>query len=85
MFPLCVKSIAIPKITIIRIISAKIFRAERFLLITMILKWKGKRDRTITCRMCKDPGCIHAVRASGVEGIGDAYGMGVGKVINIHR
>ena len=28
---------------------------------------------------------VSMLRTSGVEGFGDAYGMGVGKVINIHR
>ena len=29
-------------------------------------------DSSITCRMCKDYGCVDAVRASGVEGFADA-------------
>ena len=76
MFPLCVKSIAIPKITIIRIISAKIFRAEQFLLITMILKWKGNCDRTTTCRSCQDSGHIDAIRKGSPAGPGDAFRVG---------
>ena len=35
---------------------------------------KGKRDRTITSRMCKDHGCVNAVGTCGVEGFGDAQG-----------
>ena len=77
MFPLCVKSIAIPKITIIRIISAIIFRAERFLLITMILKWKGNRDRTTACRSCQDSGRFDVVGKSGVQGFAYACRVGI--------
>ena len=76
MFPLCVKSIAIPKITFIRITSVIIFRAERFLLITMILKWKGNRDRTTSCWSCQDSGHIDAIRKGGIAGPGDAVRMG---------
>jgi len=77
MFPLCVKSVAIPKITIIRITSAIIFRAERFLLITMILKWKGNRDRTTTCRSCQDSGRFDVVGKSGVQGFAYACRVGI--------
>ena len=76
MFPLCVKSIAIPKITIIRITSAIIFRAERFLLITMILKWKGNRDRTTACRDCQDPVGQYVIGKGSSTGPGDTVRMG---------
>ena len=76
MFPLCVKSIAIPKITIIRITSAIIFRAERFLLITMILKWKGNRDRNTACRDYQDPGGQYVIEKGSSTGPGDAVRMG---------
>ena len=36
-----------------------------------------------TLGMFKDHGYVNAVRASGAEGFGDAYGIGVGKYIYI--